>query len=154
MSLETRVARLEARERIKELKSAYCFAVDRQEWDGFHELFTHDVVLDFGTLGEYEGHDGIDRFTAEFVEETLQGSAHFLTNPIIDIDIDDEIATGRWYVESPITFADGTAGWRQGRYDDEYHMVDNKWKIARSNMQFMYAADFDNEDGWSELELL
>lgn len=150
MSLEARVQRLEDREELKELRARYCYCVDTEDWESFFDLFTDDPVLDFGGMGVYEGRDGLEEFTREFVDAQLQGSAHMLTNPILDIDGDR--ATGKWYVEAPITFADGSGAWRQGYYRDEYRRVDRTWKIAHSTMRFLYTANFD--DGWSDLNLL
>jgi len=144
--------RLADREDLKELRAKYCYYVDEQDWEPFVDLFVPDPTLDFGGMGVYEGQSGLERFAAEFVEGQLEGSAHMLSNPILEID-DDE-ATGRWYVESPLTFADGSGAWRQGWYRDEYQRVDGAWKINSITMRFVYTADYDDETGWSDLRLV
>ncbi|WP_435361838.1 nuclear transport factor 2 family protein [Haloarchaeobius sp. DFWS5] len=150
-TLSARVARLEARGALKELKAAYCYSIDARDWDRLRSLFTSDAVLDFGGLGTYEGDDGLDRFVREFVEANLDGSAHMVHNPVLDVDGDT--ATGRWYVESPVTYADGSGGWRQGVYDDEYRRVDGEWRFASVQMRFLYTADF-GPDGWPDVSLV
>jgi len=148
MSVKKRLERLEAREELKELRAKYCYAVDTRNWDRFGELFTDDPVLDFGGMGTYEGQEGLAAFADEFVEGQLEGSVHMLSNPVLRID--GETATGRWYVQSPLTFADGTGGWRQGTYEDEYRKVGSDWHIDRIHLRFNYTADF--EDGqWTDL---
>lgn len=147
-----RLQRLETREQLKELRAKYCYYVDEQHWAPFFDLFVPDSTLDFGGMGVYEGRDGLERFAAEFVEAQLEGSAHMLSNPILEIEGDE--ATGRWYIESPLTFVDGTGGWRQGWYRDEYRRLDGTWKIESITMRFVYTADYDDETGWSDLRLL
>lgn len=153
MSVEDRLERLEAHLAVRDLRAKYCYAVDERDWDGFYDLFTADPVLDFGGMGVYEGREGLERFASEFVEGRLRGSAHLLANPLVDVDVDDQVSTGRWYVNSPITFADGTGAWRLGRYDDEYRRVDGDWRIARMRLRFVYAADYDGA-AWSDLRLV
>ncbi|WP_458210655.1 nuclear transport factor 2 family protein [Haladaptatus sp. NG-SE-30] len=147
-----RLRRLEAREAIKELRARYCYSIDEQDWDAFYDLFVADPTLDFGGMGVYEGSEGLARFAHQFVEGQLERSAHMLSNPILDVDVDGNRATGRWYVESPITFSDGSGAWRQGWYEDEYRYIDGEWKIATIEMRFVYTADYD-EGGWSDLRL-
>jgi hypothetical protein len=103
-------------------------------------------------MGVYEGQEGLERFAAEFVEAQLESSAHMLSNPILEIDGNE--ATGRWYVESPLTFADGSGAWRQGWYRDEYRRLDGEWRIETIEMRFVYTADYDDETGWSDLRLI
>lgn len=144
--------RLADREELKELRAKYCYYVDEQDWEPFVDLFVPDPTLDFGGMGVYEGQDGLERFAAEFVEGQLEGSAHMLSNPILEIDGDE--ATGRWYVESPLTFADGSGAWRQGWYRDAYRRLDGAWKIDSITLRFVYTADYDDETGWSDLRLV
>lgn len=147
-----RLQRLETREQLKELRAKYCYHVDEQNWEPFYELFVPDPTLDFGGMGVYEGQEGLERFAAEFVEAQLESSAHMLSNPILEIDGNE--ATGRWYVESPLTFADGSGAWRQGWYRDEYRRLDGEWRIETIEMRFVYTADYDDETGWSDLRLI
>jgi len=152
MDVSRRLYRLEVREELKELRARYCYCVDEQNWEVFPDLFIENPTLDFGGMGVYEGQEGLDRFAHQFVDGQLSGSAHMLSNPILDID--EDAASGRWYVESPITFSDGSGAWRQGWYEDEYRRTDGEWKIASIEMRFVYVADYDEEDGWSDLQLL
>jgi hypothetical protein len=147
-----RLQRLVDREELKELRAKYCYYVDEQHWEPFFDLFVPDPTLDFGGMGVYEGRDGLERFAAEFVEGRLEGSAHMLSNPILEVDGDE--ATGRWYVEAPLTFADGTGAWRQGWYRDEYRRLDGDWLIGSITMRFLYTADYDEETGWGDLRLV
>lgn len=146
-----RLRRLETREQLKELRAKYCYYVDERNWGPFYDLFVEDPTLDFGGMGVYQGRDGLERFAHEFVEGQLEGSAHMLSNPILAVDGDE--ATGRWYVQSPLKFTDGSGAWRQGWYRDEYRRVEDEWHIGAIEMRFVYTADYD-EGGWSDLRLL
>lgn len=57
MSIEDRVARLEDREAIKELKHRYGYYIDARRWEAFEDLFTGDVVLEYSGegLNDFEG---------------------------------------------------------------------------------------------------
>ncbi|WP_435158274.1 nuclear transport factor 2 family protein [Haladaptatus sp. DFWS20] len=151
MSKKVRLDRIVSHLELREIRAKYCYAIDERDWNEFRTLFTDDPVLDFGAMGVYKGRDGLDRFINEFVENQLLGSAHLLANPLIEIDGDE--ATGAWYVNSPITFTDGTGAWRLGRYDDEYRRIDGRWRIDHIQLRFIYTADYDGET-WSDLCLV
>jgi uncharacterized protein (TIGR02246 family) len=147
-NLAARLRRHEDHREIRSVRYRYCYAIDEHDWDALLALFTEDATLDYGGLGTYEGHEGIRAFAEEFVGENLQTTAHAVHNPVISLDKDT--ATGKWYVTSPITYADGTGGFRWGRYDEQYRRVDGEWRIDDLQMRFVYALDYD--DGWPDWE--
>ncbi len=151
MSLESRIATLEAREKIKELKHRYGSYLDRRRWDDLVELFTEDVRLEYSRQGldDFEGRDELDGFI-ETVASQRGFMAHMFHNPIIDVD--GEEATGEWYFEAALTDTDGTALWAQGRYDDQYRRVDGDWKIHRTVTTYHYSTTY--EGGWSNEVLI
>lgn len=146
MDVTERLERLENREAIKELRAQYCYHADAFDWDGFVDLFTEDAHMEFGPVGVFDGHDEI-RELGRRIDQEHGFLAHMVHNPIIEID--GETATGRWYFEVPCTFADGSAGWIQGTYWDEYRYVDGEWLFAAITADFSYFADYD--DGWAEI---
>jgi len=148
MELAERVQRLEDDRAIRDLKHEYCYRLDDRDWDGTVELFTPDTVLDYGGLGTYEGRDGVRKFAEGFIAESLEATAHAVHNGVIDVDGDE--ATGRWYVTSFITLANGTSGVRMGEYEEQYRRCDDgEWRIASLWLRFRYSADYD--DGWPDL---
>lgn len=147
MSLEDRLTRLEHREAIKELRAEYCYRVDSRDWDGYVDLFTEDAHLDFGSIGTYDGHEEIHHFAENVVGEEHPFLSHMIHNPLINID--GVTATGQWYFEVPCTFKDGSAGWIQGTYSDEYQLVDEEWLFAEIVADFNYFAEY--EEGWAEI---
>jgi ketosteroid isomerase-like protein len=147
MSLEDRIRRLEYREAIKELRAEYCYRVDSRDWDGYAALFTEDANLDFGPAGTYDGRTEVRAFVEDVVGAEHPFLAHMVHNPVIEVD--GNIAAGRWYFEVPCTFSDGTAGWIQGTYDDEYERIDSEWLFAEIVADFNYFAEY--EEGWAEI---
>jgi hypothetical protein len=71
--------------------------------------------------------------------------SHMSHDPIIDIDGDS--ATGRWYYEVPVVWADGTAGWSRRTYDEEYRRVDDEWRFSLVEVDSNYRADY--AEGWA-----
>jgi len=148
-SLEERLTRLEYREEIRELRATYCYRTDRRDWDGYAALFTEDAHLDFGPVGEFDGREEIRGFAEHVVGANHPFLSHMLHNPIIDVDVEAGTATGQWYFEVPCTFEDGSAGWIQGTYDDEYVREDGEWLFASIVADFNYFADY--EEGWADV---
>lgn len=147
MSLEARVTRLEHRLAIEELRAEYCYRIDARDWEGFAELFAEDAFLSFGPVGEYEGRDEVRYFAEHVVGAQHPFLSHMIHNP--KIEIDDESATGSWYFEVPCTFEDGTAGWIQGIYRDEYRYDGEEWLFDKVVAEFNYFAEYD--EGWAEI---
>lgn len=147
MSLEDRLARIEDRIEICELRYEYCYTVDSRDWDGYAALHTEDAHIDFGPVGSFEGRKEIRNFAENIVGERHPFLAHMVHNPIIDID--GEMATGKWYFEVPCTLEDGSAGWIQGTYNDEYRRTDGEWLLADVVADFNYFAEYD--EGWADI---
>jgi hypothetical protein len=144
VSLEQRVRRLEDRERIKELRAKYCLYFDQRNTDAFVELFTADGTLAV-TKGTFRGREEIGSLLDELGEMPNRWESHMSHNPIIDIDGDS--ATGRWYYEVPVVWEDGTAGWSQGTYDEEYRRVDGEWRFSLVEIDSNYRVDY--AEGWA-----
>jgi len=144
MSVEERLARLEAKDDIRELRASYCYHVDDRDGEAFASLFVDDAVLDFGSAGVYRGREELREFVESVVPDHYAFIVHMVHNPVIDVDGD--AATGRWYFEAPATTAGGTDVWIQGQYDDEYERVDGEWRFSSVEARFHYVADYD--EGW------
>jgi len=144
MSLEERIRRLEDRAAIEELRSKYCHYFDGREIDAFADLFTEDGTLAL-TKGTFEGRAEIGAFLEELADMPNRWESHMSHNPIIDIDGDT--ATGRWYYEVPVVWEDGTAGWSQGTYYEEYRRVDGEWKFSLVEIDSNYRVDY--AEGWA-----
>jgi ketosteroid isomerase-like protein len=118
---------LEAREGIRELKYEYIHALDEPNVERFVELFTGDATFTAGTYGTVTGRDGIREFI-EYRADDERAYHHMATNPVIEVDGD--VATGRWYYIVIKVAEDGPAEWGQGTYQDAYRRVDGDWMIV------------------------
>ena len=146
-ALEARVRKLADIGEIKLLKARYAAACDNNyDADAIAELFTEDAVWDGDKFGRAEGRENIRRFFRH-AAEVFSFAIHHVMNPRIEVDNDR--ATGQWYLLQPATREPGTqAVWLAAVYHDEYVRVSGKWLFkhleVRSNFLTTYA------DGWAK----
>lgn len=150
LTLEERIARLEAVQDIIKLKADYAAAVDRADLDGIVALFTEDAVWASDVFGTYTGRDEI-RVCMD--EPEIPWSKHFMTNPAIVIGADGTTASGRWYlwqtgVFTEIGGGDPTAAVMIGVYDEEYVLRDGSWFFSVMNVDIQHISDI--QKGWVE----
>lgn len=122
------------RQAIVRLKHRYCHSIDRQRYDDVRACFAEGGS--FGRAGDdpFVGEAELREFTEEVFDGAYEYSAHIVTNPLISIDGDT--ATGEWYLFLLFELDDGSTGWRQGYYTDEYRKVDGEWLIESSVIDF------------------
>ena len=129
LSLEQRVARLEAGDRIRAMKALYCDLCDRgYDPDGLAALFAEDAVWDGGIFGRYEGRAAIYEFF-KGISGTLTFAAHLVMNPIITV-IDDDTATGQWRLWQPVTATEPSGPVSKilvAAYEDIYVQIEGQW---------------------------
>lgn len=113
---------------ILQLKYEYCYRIDDQDYDAWVDLFTEDGTFGISGVETFEGREEVRRFAEDVFDDEYAYTAHIVTNPRITID-DDE-ASGRWYLYLPFTGTDGSVGWMQSRYEDAYRKVDGEWMVA------------------------
>ena len=128
MGAEPTVTALAARVAIRELRHRYSRHVDDCAWDAWAELFTEDAVCDYEGRPPLDGRRAIREFGRSVLDREYRFTMHVPLLPVIDIEGDT--ATGRWYLVLWYGRSDGDAGWRLGRYHDEYRRVDGTWKFA------------------------
>ena len=124
-SVETRLATLEAKDRIRELTARYCHAVVDGDADTIVELFCEDGVFRSHTVAP-TGRAAL----REFYGAGVGAKTHkpFVQNHVIEFD-DESHATGRCSVEIRI-LAEGEAYTQAGHYLDKYRKVDDQWLFA------------------------
>ena len=148
--LEDRIARLEAVERIRDLKARYADVCDTgYDPDRMDPLFTRDAVWDGGDrFGRYEGIDAIRCFFAE-VSSQIVWALHYMVAPVIEVADDLETATGSWYLWQPCTVvaeAGPQAVWLTGRYADRYRCEDGVWRFSEVRLECQTVSPL--EEGW------
>ena len=129
LTVEQRIARLEAVEEIRTLKAIYCDLCD-QNYDpaGLSALFTEDATWDGGPFGRYEGRNAIFDFFKS-ISGSLVFAGHLVTNPIITLT-DQDRAAGKWRLWEPCS-VQADAGLESrillAAYDDVYVRQNGKW---------------------------
>jgi len=141
LSLEERIARIEDRTAISELRARYSFLVDQGKGPEAADLFTED--------GEFHGpvrsYVGRDEHIKHYSQQILSGMWHFICNEIIDIDGDS--ATGQCYCEMPSVF-EGESYVCACRYDDVLVKQDGRWKFKSRTVTFYYFVPL--KEGWGK----
>ncbi len=134
-----RLAEIEA---IKSLRIEYSHYFDGKQIDDLVDLFTDDAVCEFGPDygGDWVGKEQIHTNFSQYAqaEGPQYGVLHAVTNPLIRL-IDDTTAHGRWYlmdlrttegVDNPLILF--------GIYDDVYTKSGDRWRIARTRIDFLW----------------
>ena len=148
MDLETRLAKIEAAEEIKNLKARYAKACDdNYDADRLAALFTEDAVWDAGeSFGRHQGRAAIHKFFSD-VSKQIAWALHYVVGPEITVADDLQTATGSWYIYEPCTI-DGRALWLAGKYDDRYRREPDGWKFELVKADVQMITPFD--EGWEK----
>ena len=148
MTLEQRLARLEAIEDIRQLKSRYFHACDNKQPEVVRECFPEGKVeLRYGRIGEFSDRDQMVAVFSELACQDHIVEMHHGQNPRIEV-LDADNATGNWglyyYL---IDTRQQTVTQLAGFYDDAYIRTDDRWQIARSHYEVTSTQIFDLSEG-------
>lgn len=154
--LAQRIAKLEATEEIKKLKSRYAQACDdNYNPETMRTIFSKDAVWDGGTpFGRHEGQDAICEFFAE-VSSQITWALHYMLTPEIEVADDAKTAIGTWYIWMPFTTStdDGPqAAWVGGIYKDQYRLEAEGWRISNLEVDLQIMSPY--EDGWAKTPMM
>jgi len=142
-SVPGRLAKLEAREAIKELKYTYARRSDQvfnnpgnASAVALADIFTDDGILDLGPFGSFSGRAELLDAFENILPQGTQWSVHYMANP--ELHIDGETATGDWYYLIQSVPAGQGASLIQifGAYADEYVKTNSGWKIKKTVTSF------------------
>jgi hypothetical protein len=140
MSLEQRIARLEALEAIRQLKHRYLSACDRKDVATIRDCFAEgEVLIDYGPLGTFQQRDSFVALYQELACHARVIDLHHAANPELELLGDDQ-AEGRWALY--YFNLDGESGaTRQlgGFYEDRYRCIDGRWRIVATTFRAHYA---------------
>ncbi len=148
MSLEARLARLEAIEDIRQLKARYFHACDNKQPDVVRECFAAGKIeLRYGRIGDF---DDREKMLAVFTELACQPhivEMHHGQNSRITVQ-DDSNATGIWglyyyMIDTRRQLVTQLAG----VYHDTYVRRDGQWRISRSSYEVTSTQIFDLTEG-------
>ncbi len=140
-SVADRLARMEAKDAIRELAARYCHAVVDGDVEALVDLFTEDGVFRSGAQAP-AGHEALRAFYAPLAEQRYKP---FVQNHVIEFG-EDDAATGRCSVEIRV-LENGEAYTQAGHYHDRYRCVDGCWKFAERHYVRYHHAPW--REGWS-----
>ncbi|MBS03300.1 MAG: hypothetical protein CMQ24_11415 [Gammaproteobacteria bacterium] len=142
MDTEARLARLEAKDEIRELTARYCHAVTDGDADRIVAFFCRDGVFRAHTSAP-KGHDELRAFY-----QAVAGQTHkpFIQNHVIEFQ-DEEHATGRCSVEIRV-MQDGRAYTQAGHYHDTYRREDGVWRFAERHYHRYHNVPWT--EGWQK----
>jgi ketosteroid isomerase-like protein len=121
--------------RIEQLKYDYCWRYDSGDLDALMGLFTDEAVCEMGLFGIWRGRDEIRRGYAEVMRTTgIPGSRrHAPANP--QIEVDGDVARGRWYLIDYRTEENVTQPVRIiATYEDEYRRSGARWLVSHTSL--------------------
>jgi hypothetical protein len=131
-------------ERIKKLRILYSHYFDSNDLDRLADLFTDDVICEFGAYGTWRGKTELrDNYAAVHARWDKQKRGpypymHITTNHWVEIT-GPESAEGRCYLVDTVTAdKDRNPFLLLGIYDDEYKKVLGKWKIQSTRLDFVW----------------
>lgn len=142
-----RLDRLESKEAIRELVTAYALACDQQDMDWLMSLFTEDA--EFGSPNGTMVSVGRDAITDMFIETfKIRGPAYHWTHDVtVTVDPNDpNRATGLVYSHAE-TSPNAVHSISAMRYEDVYRRENDKWRFAKRMISFLYYVPMAEYDG-------
>ena len=136
--LLARVDRLESKDAIRALVSAYAIACDEHDMPRLMGLFSADARFDSPNGAMVA--NGRDAIEAMFIETfKIRGPAYHWTHDVtVEIDPNDpDKATGLVYSHAETT-PNGVVSLAAMKYDDEYRREAGQWRFAKRTIRFLY----------------
>jgi hypothetical protein len=160
--LESRIARLEAIEEIKQLKARHIQLTDGGypsgeltelwaedgSWVGINTDVDERWPDNYGT-GTFTGHEEIEKFW-DLNGKIYDWVLHLMVAPTITVNDDLVTASGKWHWLMPcVRKIDGVsqAAWLGGFQEDTYVKVDGVWKFQTVHVTLKVMAT--HEHGWA-----
>lgn len=142
--LENRVAELEARSAIQDLRFRYHVAVNEKDLASIEPLFSQDAEVHFEGIGNARGAREIDALYREVVGQS-PFLKQFIHNHLITL-VDRDTATGLSYLDAR-TVRDGESILVAARFDDEYVREHGAWKFRSLRLELFFAVPI--AEGWA-----
>lgn len=134
MNNETALARLVAKDEIRDLVLLYSRAIDRKDIDLLRDLYTQDATDSHG-----DSFDGPQKDYCDFIERSfpyMNYSGHHACNHLIEVDVASGTGCGEVYALAYHLIPDGQGGQLEDlmavRYIDTYRRCeDSRWRFAK-----------------------
>lgn len=144
-TLEQRIARIEARQAIEDLKYRYWRACDGKQPDLFRECFVKEGAdLDYGALGKFATPEDLTAIFDRLALAKADGKhvvydMHHGLHPHIEFVSDTE-ATGAWTLRfRQLNLNAGTEKVLCGEYEDRYVVEDGRWKLQKHHFHLLWS---------------
>ena len=122
-------------DRITQQLYLYSAAVDSRQWHLFDDIFTKDIVADYGVPVS-----GLEPFKqmAEAAWGAFDASQHSFSNVLVKIEGDKArtLAHGNWHIIRK-GFAEGDTWLGRGWYDDSFVLKGKRWMIRHRRCRVM-----------------
>lgn len=149
---EQRLARLEAIEAIKQLKSRYFFSCDNKQPDIVRSCFVDgNLPIDYGRVGSFSNADDMVAVFTQYACEAHIVEMHHAQNPQIFIHSAEQ-ASGTWglyYYMIDTRRKEVTQ--LGGFYEDEYLRVEGEWKISATRYRVTSTQLMDLSEGMAKV---
>lgn len=131
MTLEQRIARLEALEAIRQLKHRYLNACDLKQVEVIRDCFAEgEILIDYGPLGSFRDRDSFLALYQELACQPRVIDIHHGANPEIELLGEDQ-ARGRWALYYfNLDAESGATRQLGGIYQDRYRCIAGQWKLV------------------------
>jgi len=125
---------------IKNLIYTYADRIDAGDYEGLSQLFEHAVITAEAMDDPVQGSDNVlamyTESTRKYPDTGTPKTKHVTTNLIIEVDEDNDRATGKAYY-TVMQAVPGSLALQPiiaGRYRDEFERVDGVWRFSRRHM--------------------
>jgi len=124
---------------IRDLQNYYSASIDAGQYDNLDQVFTVDVIADYGPAGHNEGLAAVKE-TCRNALEPLTAVQHINGNHIAQISGNRAVASCYFHVHQ---YREGTEGGDHfemgGRYDDELERRQDGWRIKRRKLTIIWS---------------
>lgn len=132
---------------IEQLKYRYVRCLDTKDWDGFAACLLPDATADYAGL-EFPDREALVGYLRESLGAGVV-TLHHVHHP--EIDVDGDLATGRWALEDRV-LAEAFDFCLEGAayYEDRYRRTDDGWRIAHTGYRRTFEASWQPSGlpGW------
>jgi ketosteroid isomerase-like protein len=137
---------------IKRLQCEYGYYLDRSDWDAVLDLFTDDIVAEYGNSGVFRGKEHVRAllYAIGYGKSGLrvgQLRDHIQLEPVVDVAPDGQSARGRWKALVLLGQYGEYARWQTGPYENEYRKEGGRWKISRIHWFETFTVPY--QGGWT-----
>ncbi|MFW7269653.1 nuclear transport factor 2 family protein [Gluconacetobacter sp. Hr-1-5] len=138
LSIDARLARIEAIEAIRAQVARYAIAADRgNDPMLFEKLYAETATWEARGFGRYEGRSEILPAMVEIGRTRMLWTTHYNVAPLIEVDDDLSQARCRWYLWELARMAqpDGVRDqWIAGTYDTRLARHGEEWLFVEVNL--------------------